>query len=424
MSRRPAHVALQILVGAVASVAGTTGSLAQEACTVSQRITPDMRPEVDTFDVARAKAVISRWGGDFILLRRGRALPDSFEASLRVDLRHALGPRLGNVLLAIALEPQDVERDFRVTPLPSAALHFYTAMGCPSEVLDEILASHAVDLRLGAMLFAALSASERRARQVSPARRGFVYTLAHRLDTGSGDYGYLQRLTAHIIEVLEFEDREGSRAARDLLNEPLVAAAASRLRREGLLRYPSYSTVTRQDTCIRLSSSHARSTRKTALNRLLPSVLGPAQKLGEYSETSAVLASGDTVILLVSAVEGWADLAVVAIALRNCLWYGGLRNVGLQVTNSQASEPWNRVLRAQAGNIVLGSVDDVRDLAHLYLAFATGYSQDSRWVLSDAIYKTEGLWEITGKAALGREYSFVMRLNTNGTVVDLWLTPR
>ena len=172
------------------------------------------------------------------------------------------------------------------------------------------------------------------------------------------------------------------------------------------------------------------------MTRLLPSAVR-RQKLLAYREASTVLATGDTLTLVASQVEGVSDIQVVAIALRHCLWYGGARNLWWGVISPEASERWNRAWHAQAGNIIIGSAEDARAVAYLYLAFATGYSlePDSSRVSSgllpanrrpptNAIYIAQGLWEVTGTAALGKDYSFVMRLNSNGTVVDLWLTPQ
>ncbi len=229
MSLRVRACSLASSVAVVSVTAGARVVGQTNACRTGYSIAPtvivDSGREGET---RRAEKVLQVWSSDF--LPTPPVLWDSIDTQLAGELQDALGPRLASTLLIIMARPISAS-PFRVTPLQYGAAHFYVRAGFPDSVLENLLQSPDYELENRITVYRALQSRDVLEHRLSAARERFVCAVAKEvMASPQPRLRTMYGLLPEVFESLELDRRLGVRAAKDLLQQPLVQSAMARLR--------------------------------------------------------------------------------------------------------------------------------------------------------------------------------------------------
>jgi hypothetical protein len=196
-------------------------------------------PTIGEDNVRRAEAILRDWSGDF---RPGSQ--DQFDAeehhvlSMLRRLQDTLAGSLAPTLLYIIARPYSAS-SFRVTPLQSAAAHFYVGAGLPDSSLEGILLSHDVELANRMTVYWALRWRDLPVRRLSNARMDFLCQLARQIVSAPRENAMPHDQQVSVLFAsLDHERLLTSLPAAALLEDADIRSAMIRLRAQDSVPSP------------------------------------------------------------------------------------------------------------------------------------------------------------------------------------------
>ena len=113
-------------------------------------------PAVGKTDMALAERILKHWGADYEpSVPNPDAMRQNWERGILQQLKDSLGESLTSSLIAVMAEPMS-HSPLRVTPLQSAAAHFYIRAGMPDSLLEILLLSNRVEWANRFIIFQAM----------------------------------------------------------------------------------------------------------------------------------------------------------------------------------------------------------------------------------------------------------------------------